>query len=258
MRVLEPAGNPANSHTDVHGASAQSGGTSHPIVSTPSPGRPFGNLDRNPQSHSSLIPGVSSPFRSPTPIAPQTAARQHEGSGSSYVEGVGSRTAPMLGSPTHNGYESRSLAQPGRAWYHTSTNTSSRTLSTNEDSVSWSDNLFGGEMDGLSSRDWYTTEIEVRFRHTSQNMISGLINQVRNPIHYLKVFRFLNIVSFILFRSASSEKCLVKALPFSCDLMAESSPLPAICWSPSFPFASTVSRSFMEMYAEEKLAICLK
>ena len=167
--------------------------TRDPTVSSTSSPRPFVFGNKNPTSHSSMNPGASPPLDSSSPLS----SFGELGRGTSYAADFSSRT-PVHGSPNrHFGgmtHGSRSGAQSSRPWYHTTANTSSRTLNANEESANSGEPTLGGGIDNSSGRDWYTTGILVQFRQRSKNT-----NQVRKSIHDIRICRFLNIVSFFTF-----------------------------------------------------------
>lgn len=170
---------------------SQSGCSKDPNDSTTLSQRPnvFGNVDNNwnQMSRNSLILEATYPLDSPTPPAATATTPQSEGRVTSYVAGSSSRT-PMLSSSTRRlvamAHGSSSPAQPDRAWYHTTTNNSSRTLNVNKKSINCNIPMQGVGMGGISSRDWYTTGIQVRFGPNSKNA-----NQVRNPTHNIETCR---------------------------------------------------------------------
>jgi len=121
-----------------------------------------------------MNPGASPPLDSSSPLS----SFGELGRGTSYAADFSSRT-PVHGSPNrHFGgmtHGSRSGAQSSRPWYHATANTSSRTVNANDESANGDVPILGEGMDSRSSRDWYTTDILVRFKQNSKNA-----NQVRD------------------------------------------------------------------------------
>lgn len=220
----------------------QSGAWDPTVTNTPSRPNEYGDMDnwddQSPSpAYNPATPG--SAYHADTPQGPYTPHTPGTSYGSDHTYSPyqpSPSPAPYQASPSPSGYAptpspSTGLPfhpSPGLASSYTSPSPMSYSPMTPGVAPSpLNPQTPGAGMDALSSQDWYTTDIEVRFKDSQSD--AGLSGQVRSFIYLLTSVFLLFIYLFIFSRVESFEAFLVECAHFSYPLKTESSLLLVNC-----------------------------